>query len=1039
LSNDAQKLLDALPLIHLLWACPLMILVAALLLVDLAGVAALAGIGLLLTMIPLNLLLVRRLKAARAAHLPHSDARVARCLELVKGVRALKFHGWDAAFEADLLARRERELPYIRTELGLFARLMTMTIALPQLATALALAAAVLTSPSSPLTADLAFPVLSLFSVVRFPIMFFGELVGQLTQGAVALRRIGRFLARAEAAAANPRLRVSRSRSGRLSAPPPRRAVPPAAKAPAAPLAIDRLSLRVERGELLLVAGAVGCGKSTFLAGVLGEAVLEAGGVRTSPGEAVAYCAQTAWVQHMSVRDNILFGSSFDEARYTAVVNACALRADLAALPHGDATVVGERGVTLSGGQQQRVALARAVYSRPSLLLLDDVFSALDGSTGRHIFEALFEGASPLLGSAAVLLVGHATQFAPKAASCLVLHAGRPPNEAGDAAEPAEEEAVELEAAEAAGAEKSVVPGSATGDFAPEGSDEVRLGVRTMLAWARAAGGWRWFLPELLFFVCERFTYVGADFWLSAWTEAAPEAAGESSTADQRARLAVYSGFIFGNASFAFLRTWWFVSGGAVAARSIFRRLLGAVARSPMSFFDTTPVGRIAAPGPKGLTVIASSFWLFSGLTVVLAIVPVVAVAVVVCAAVFAAVHMLYLRSGVQMQRLYARAQAPLVSLIEESVAGGATIRAFGETHRFSSRLALLNDDASTAFLAFVGVGRWLAVRLETIGALISVSVCVALSALSEQLSGPIAGLAVIWSFNLTITLNFLVLSTSELEAKGVSLERVLGYTALPPEAPREQPEADAQAEREGWPVRGELRFEAVTLRYRPSLPPALDGFSCTIAAAERVGICGRTGAGKSSVAAALFRLVEVEAGRISLDGVDLRTLGLQRVRGRALGIVTQEPVLFRGAVRRSLDPLDQFTDEALWGALRAVGMEPAVRGLADGLSSESEEGGVNWSLGERQLLCFARAVLRAPRVLLLDEATASIDHAADARIQSALRTTMRETTLLTVAHRLHTVVDYDRILVLSAGRCVEAGAPHDLLRQEGSALSEMV
>jgi len=628
---------------------------------------------------------------------------------------------------------------------------------------------------------------------------------------------------------------------------------------------------------------------------------------------------------------------------------------------------------------------------------------------------------------------------------------------------------VELEAAEAAGAEKYVVPGSATGDFAPEGSDEVRLGVRAMLAWARAAGGWRWFLPELLFFVCERFTYVGADFWLSAWTEAAPEAAGESSTvasgfgalfgfsgvveseADQRARLAVYSGFIFGNASFAFLRTWWFVSGGAVAARSIFRRLLGAVARSPMSFFDTTPVGRIAARlsydteiidgllVQKGLTVIASSFWLFSGLTVVLAIVPVVAVAVVVCAAVFAAVHMLYLRSGVQMQRLYARAQAPLVSLIEESVAGGATIRAFGETRRFSSRLALLNDDASTAFLAFVGVGRWLAVRLETIGALISVSVCVALSALSEQLSGPIAGLAVIWSFNLTITLNFLVLSTSELEAKGVSLERVLGYTALPPEAPREQPEADAQAERQGWPVRGELRFESVLLRYRPSLPPALDGFSCTIAPAERVGICGRTGAGKSSVAAALFRLVEVEAGCISLDGVDLRTLGLQRVRGRALGIVTQEPVLFRGAVRRSLDPLDQYTDEALWGALRAVGMEPAVRGLADGLSSESEEGGVNWSLGERQLLCFARAVLRAPRVLLLDEATASIDHAADARIQSALRTTMRETTLLTVAHRLHTVVDYDRILVLSAGRCVEAGAPHDLLRQEGSALSEMV
>mmetsp|Transcript_20909 Transcript_20909/g.63967 ORF Transcript_20909/g.63967 Transcript_20909/m.63967 type:complete len:464 (-) Transcript_20909:383-1774(-) len=435
----------------------------------------------------------------------------------------------------------------------------------------------------------------------------------------------------------------------------------------------------------------------------------------------------------------------------------------------------------------------------------------------------------------------------------------------------------------------------------------------------------------------------------------------------------------------------------------------------------------------------ASFFWLLSGLTVVLSVVPIVAIAMVPCAIVYSIVHMMYVRAGVQMQRLYAQSVSPLVSHIEESLAGGATVRAFGETERFRARLSSLNDDAAMAFTSFIGVGRWLALRLETIGALVSFSVTLACWALSDSLSGPLAGLAVMWSFNLTITLNFLVLSTSELEAKGVSLERALEYTALPSEAERHLPPDEALMESK-WPTAGELRFENVTLRYRASLPPALNGFDVAIAPGEHVGIVGRTGAGKSTIASALFRLVELEAGRITLDGVDLRTLGLQQLRGsRALAIVTQDPVLFRGALRRSLDPLDAYGDGELWGALAAVGMEAAVRALPEELEAPSDEGGSNWSVGERQLLCFARATLRRPRVLLLDEATASIDHAADQRIQRAIRSAMAEVTLLTIAHRLHTVIDYQRIVVMDTGRCVEAAPPHVLLTDPGSALSTLV
>ena len=326
------------------------------------------------------------------------------------------------------------------------------------------------------------------------------------------------------------------------------------------------------------------------------------------------------------------------------------------------------------------------------------------------------------------------------------------------------------------------------------------------------------------------------------------------------------------------------------------------------------------------------------------------------------------------------------------------------------------------------------------LGAFVSAAVTLSCWLLADSLSGSLAGLAVMWSFNLTITLNFVVLSTSELESKGVSLERVLQYTHLPPEAPLHRPAADGTLG-DAWPAAGALTFDAVVLRYRPSLPPALDGFSCAVAAGEKLGIVGRTGAGKSTIAAALFRLVELERGTVSVDGVDLATLGLAAVRGRALAIVPQDPVLFSGAARRSLDPLGEHAndDAPLWAALRQVQMAEAITALPGGLDGKLDEGGANFSVGERQLLCFARALLRRPKVLVLDEATASIDHAADERIQRVVREEMAATTLLTIAHRLHTVMDYDRVAVIAAGRCAEIGRPHELLEQPASQLSVLV
>ena len=1018
----------------------------------------------------------------------------------------------------------------MRTELRVWCLQMTMTIVVPQIATMVALLASVLSQPTLPLTAELAFPILSLFSVIRFPIMYLGEEAGQLAQASIALRRLRAFLTEPAAVPSPPPCAVAPS-DVKLVPVAPLQVVavadPPAgggaaaavevnglsvwwkgaleqdpsAEATASVTAVRGASFRVFEGELLLVAGGVASGKSSLLAGLLGEARTHCHGAPRLPAEGVAYCAQVPWVQNMSLRDNIVFGRPWDAAHFRTVLEACSLRQDLAALPDADHTIIGERGVTLSGGQKQRVALARAAYGLPRVLLLDDVFSALDGPTGRHIFSALF-GDAGLLRASAVVLVSHATHFAPSATSILLLHQGevvangsleqlhalavRPtglPMEADkratltgflssvggggggsggvDTSMGAEDEAM-AEAEDAALLTPKQLVLTDAPDHSGGAADLTRPGWQSLRLWLRAAGGCSWLLPELLFFACERASYVGADIWLSAWTTAGVSETqarrtlatviGLSPVTSARAQspyLAIYAVFVLSNCAFAYTRTAWFAKGGAAAAARIFGQLLHAVVRSPVVFFDTTPVGRLVARlsydteivdgalVQKGLTVLASLFWLLSGLSVILGVVPAVAAAIGLCAPVFVLTHAAYQRSGVQLQRLYAEAQAPLVSHIEESLAGGATIRAHGCQRRFAQRLSQLNDNASTAYLGFAAVGRWLAFRLETIGAFISFAVATACWAMRDQISAPLSGLAIVWSFNLTVTLNFIVLSTSELENKGVSLERILEYAALPPEAP---PRADADdALAPDWPARGAVDFVNVSLRYRPGLPLALNGLTCSIGAGEHVGIVGRTGAGKSTIAAALFRLVEIESGTVRIDGVDLRTLGLHAVRGRALAIIPQEPVLFRGAVRRSLDPLAQHSDEALWAVLQTVDMARTVRGLEGELGAESDESGSNFSVGERQLLCFARAMLRAPRLLVLDEATASVDHLADERIQRAIRGAMRSTTLLTVAHRLHTVMDYDRILVLSDGKCAEIGAPHALLQEPASSLSELV
>ena len=392
------------------------------------------------------------------------------------------------------------------------------------------------------------------------------------------------------------------------------------------------------------------------------------------------------------------------------------------------------------------------------------------------------------------------------------------------------------------------------------------------------------------------------------------------------------------------------------------------------------------------------------------------------------------------LQRLDAMSRSPLQAQLSEALDGSVTIRAFKKQAFFVNTFHKAVDVNASAMLNFDAVQRWLALRIELLGSLITLAACLMVIFANDSLRLPsgLVGFLIIWSIVFTTSLGFLLQRFTETEARITAIERVKSTSELPQEAAwATDPSIDLGKD---WPTRGELRFENVSFRYRDGLPLALDSVSFDLRPGTRCGVCGRTGSGKSTLTVALFRLGEIEAGRILLDGVDLSQIGLADVRGRSHGlrIIPQDPVLFAGSLRNCLDPFGTQNDEDLLDALKAVNHTGWERGLSV-LEDRVDEGGANFSVGERQLLCLARAIVEEPRVLIMDEASASLDSESDRQIQQMLRERFQNTTMLTIAHRLDTILDYDQILVLDSGRVVEFGPPDELLKQGDGMFTSLV
>uniref|UniRef100_A0A4W6CQK3 ATP-binding cassette, sub-family C (CFTR/MRP), member 2 n=1 Tax=Lates calcarifer TaxID=8187 RepID=A0A4W6CQK3_LATCA len=1076
MSADAQRFNEVTNFIHLLWSCPLQIILAIVFLWLELGPSVLAGLAVMVLMVPINGLLATKARNIQVKIMKFKDKRLKIMNEVLNGIKILKLYAWEPSFQAQVESIRGQELNVMKNFAYLSSVSTFIFTCAPALVSLATFAVFVGVSSENVLTAEKAFTSISLFNILRFPLAMLPMLIAAIVQTTVSKRRLEKFLGgedldsgivQHDSSFSTFIIRIHSCSSAQC------------------------VSLDIKPGRLVAVVGAVGSGKSSLMSALLGEMHSTKGFINIQGS--LAFVPQQAWIQNATLRDNILFGSPHEERRFQEVIQACALGPDLELLAGGDLTEIGEKGINLSGGQKQRVSLARAAYSQADIYLLDDPLSAVDSHVGKHLFDKVI-GPSGLLKDKTRILVTHGVSFLPFVDEIVVLQDGVvteigsynslrasrgafsefldtvayrytdtvdieliPEREDTQPDSPLED-TVSVTLKRENSIRRSQRNGSKSlllqKSLKPENADESKKGQRLIeketmetgqvkfsvfLQYLRAMG-WGYAVTVFLLYFTQNVAFIGQNLWLSDWTNDAVEYYNRTYPSWKRdTRVGVFGALGVVQGLFVFLGTLSLANASVAASRILHSRLLNNILRVPMLFFDTTPIGRVVNRFAKDIftvdEAIPQSFrsWVLcllgvlGTLFVICLATPFFTIVIVPLALVYYFVQRFYVATSRQLRRLDSVSRSPIYSHFSETVSGLSVIRAYGHQERFLKHNEITIDENLKSVYPWIVSNRWLAIRLEFLGNLVVFFAALFAVISRDSLDSGLVGLSISYALNVTQTLNWLVRMTSELETNIVAVERVSEYSEIENEAQW----VNNTRPPEKWPEEGRLQFKNYKVRYRPGLDLVLHGITCDIGSTEKIGIVGRTGAGKSSLTNCLFRIIEAAEGHILIDDIDISTIGLHDLRNR-LTIIPQDPVLFSGTLRMNLDPFDKFSDEDIWRVLELSHLKDYVAGLQEGLQHEVAEGGENLSVGQRQLLCLARALLRKSRILILDEATAAVDLETDNLIQNTIRKEFSHCTVLTIAHRLHSIMDSSRVMVLDAGKIVEIDSPSNLLKKQG-------
>ncbi|XP_076266254.1 multidrug resistance-associated protein 1-like isoform X1 [Rhynchophorus ferrugineus] len=1097
---DAQKFMDLTAYLNMIWSAPLQICLSMYFLWQELGPSVLAGLAVMIILIPVNGFIANKSKVLQIKQMKNKDERVKLMNEVLSGIKVLKLYAWEPSFENQVLKIRDKEIKVLKQAAYLNAGTSFIWSCAPFLVSLVTFATYVLVDEQNQLDASKAYVSISFFNILRFPLSMLPMMVSNMVQTYVSVQRINTFMNAEELDPNN----VSHDQSDD-------------------PLVIENgnfswgedpilknINIKIASKTLTAVVGSVGSGKSSLISAFLGEMDKISGWVNTY-GK-IAYVSQQAWIQNATLRDNILFGKTYDKKVYDKVIEACALKPDFQMLPGGDQTEIGEKGINLSGGQKQRVSLARAVYADADIYFLDDPLSAVDSHVGKHIFEEVL-GPKGLLKDKTRVLVTHGVTYLPQTDNILVITNGEV-SESGtyqhlmdkkgafaefliqhmqEQSDDEEDDSVntattveldelkdQLIQSTEVGRQQVVRHRSRVSESLSETGSSHGLngslqrqksedstkshrkgssggqGDKLIDAEKSETGSVSWnvykhylgsigvlvVICTVILNMCFQAFSIGSNVWLGIWADDSTIFQNDTvDTAKRDLYLGVYGALGIGQVVVIFFAALALFVGALNAAKKQHFTLLNNILRAPGPlFFDVTPVGRILNRFSKDVdtldTVLPMTlrgwinclFSVIGTLAVTSIATPLFIVVIIPIALLYYFIQRFYVATSRQLKRLESVSRSPIYSHFGETVTGVQAIRAFNQQDRFIRESEQKVDLNQVCYYPSIISNRWLAVRLEMIGNLIILFAALFAVLGKDQLPA-LVGLSISYCLQITQTLNWLVRMTSDVETNIVAVERIKEYAEVRQEAAWELPN---QIMSSAWPETGSVSFKNFSVRYRPGLDLVLKGLSFTVNGSEKVGIVGRTGAGKSSLTLSLFRIIEAAEGQITIDGVNIATLGLHTLRSR-LTIIPQDAVLFSGSLRMNLDPFDSHSDEEVWRSLEHAHLKSFVKGLPAGLNHEVTEGGENLSVGQRQLICLARALLRKTKVLILDEATAAVDLETDDLIQRTIRTEFKSCTVLTIAHRLNTIMDSDRVIVLDKGRIVEFDTPSSLLAQSNS------